>query len=295
MSCVLCGEAGVLRPLVQDIRDYEYGVPWRSALSVCTSCGLVVQAPRIDAADIPKLYPGDYLAHSGSSRSRGVYGRLKRMLARHEARVLARRVPEHGSVIEVGCGNGAFLATLHEIRPDIRLAGVDIEDVGITDPPGLAFHHGQLEEVELPEASFDAVYCSNLIEHVADPPAFLAGCRAILRPGGVIVGVTPDHLSVDRYLFGRYWAGYHYPRHTFVFDHHNIKNLLQNAGFDVVQVSGSHAYWYLSFANLLFERSGTKKRGLAFGAITALFAPLDLLINRFRVHGSMTFVGRRAK
>jgi SAM-dependent methyltransferase len=293
MSCVLCGEATVLSPLAPKIRDYEYGVAWRSGLFICTGCGLVAQQPRVRAEDIPKLYPGDYLAHSSSSRSVGVYGRLKRILAKHEAQVVARCVPEDGSVIEVGCGNGAFLSALHEVRPNIRLAGVDIEDVGIVDLPGFTFHHGQLEEVELPTASFDAVYCSNLIEHVADPSPFVARCRAILRPGGVIVGVTPDHLSLDRYLFGRYWAGYHYPRHTFVFNHNNIRTLLESAGFEVVGITGSHAYWYLSLANLLVERPGTKKRGLAFGAITALLAPLDVLINQFRVHGSMTFVGRR--
>jgi SAM-dependent methyltransferase len=293
MSCVLCGEAAALRPLAPEIRDYEYGVPWRSELWICTGCGLVAQQPRVRAADIPKLYPGDYLAHSARSRSGGVYGRLKGILARHEAEVLARYVPENGSVVEVGCGNGAFLAALHGIRPDIGLAGVDIEDVGIADLPGFAFHHGQLEEVALPTASFDAVYCSNLIEHVANPLAFMARCHAILRPGGVIVGVTPDHLSLDRHLFGRYWAGYHYPRHTFVFNHDNIKSLLENSGFDVVRITGSHAYWYLSLANLLVERPGAKKRGLIFGAVTALFAPFDLLINRFRVHGSMTFIGRR--
>jgi SAM-dependent methyltransferase len=292
MSCVLCGEAAVLRPVAGQVRDYEYGVPWRSELALCTSCGLVAQQPRVGAVDIPKLYPGDYFAHSASSRSRGAYGRLKRILAKHEAQVLARWVPQDGSIIEVGCGNGAFLSTLHEVRPDIDLTGVDIEDVGIANLPELTFHHGQLEEVELATASFDAVYCSNLIEHVADPSAFMARCRAILRPAGVIVGVTPDHLSLDRYLFGRYWAGYHYPRHTFIFNHHNIRSLLEKARFEVVRISGSHAYWYLSLANLLIERPGTKKRGLAFAAITALFAPVDFLINRFRVHGSMTFIGR---
>jgi hypothetical protein len=110
----------------------------------------------------------------------------------------------------------------------------------------------------------------------------------------VIVGITPDHLSLDRYLFGRYWAGYHYPRHTFVFNHRNIRTVLASAGFAVVRITGAHAYWYLSLANLLVELPGTKKRGLAFGAITALFGPFDLLINLFRVHGSMTFVGQRA-
>jgi SAM-dependent methyltransferase len=146
---------------------------------------------------------------------------------------------------------------------------------------------------EIEPSSFDAVYCSNLIEHVPDPLAFLAKCREVLKPGGVIVGVTPDHLSLDRYVFGRYWAGYHYPRHTFIFNHRNIRTLLEKAGFDVVRIKGSHAYWYLSLANLVLELPGTRKRGFAFAAITSLFAPLDLLVNRVRVHGSMTFIGRR--
>jgi SAM-dependent methyltransferase len=299
-TCSLCGDAdraaepSVLSPLIREIRDYEYGVPWRSELWACTRCGLVAQEPRVSAVDVPKLYPSRYLAHTSGSRSRGVYGRLKSILAQREARLIARYVPQGGCVIEIGCGNGKFLSLLHEIRPDIQLAGVDIEDAGIAGLPGFTFHHGQLEDVDIAPSSFDAVYCSNLIEHVPDPQRFLNKCREILQPGGVIIGITPDHLSLDRYLFGRYWAGYHYPRHTFVFNHRNIRTFLERAGFDVVRLTGSHAYWYLSLANLLVELPGTKKRGLVFGAITALFAPFDLLINLFRVHGSMTFVGRRA-
>ena len=79
-----------------------------------------------------------------------------------------------------------------------------------------------------------------------------------------------------------------------MFNHRNIRTVLESAGFEVVRITGAHAYWYLSLANLLVELPGTKKRSLVFGAITALFAPFDLLINLFRVHGSMTFIGRRA-
>lgn len=298
-ACVLCGVGATpgdrppLAPLIRDIKDYEYGVPWQSELWACASCGLVVQEPRVAPADIPKLYPSTYLAHSGSSRTRGIYGQLKSILGRRAAGLLARHVPQDGRVVEIGCGNGKFLSVLHGLRPDIRLAGVDIEDVNITDLPGFTFYHGQLEEVAIEPSSFDAVYCSNLIEHVPDPLTFLKKCHEVLKSGGVIIGITPDHLSLDRYVFGRYWAGYHYPRHTFIFNHRNIRAVLNNAGFEVIQIKGSHAYWYLSLANLVLELPGTRKRGLAFAAITGLFAPLDLLINRFRVHGSMTFIGRR--
>lgn len=302
IRCALCERSGEaetadgapeLKPLVTDIRDYEYGVEWRSELHTCLRCGLVVQIPRVAPADIPKLYPSNYLAYSAQSRGRGVYGFLKRVLAETGARAVARHVPEGGRLIEVGCGNGSFLKVLHRLRPDVGLAGVDIEDVRVSDIAGFTFYHGQLEEAEIPAQSFDAVYCSNLIEHVPDPLLFLRKCRHILKLGGVIVGVTPDHLSIDRYVFGKYWAGYHYPRHTFLFNHHNIRHFLRASGFEILRIGGSYAFWYLSLANRFVNLPGTKKRGLAFAAVTGLFAPLDFLINLLRCHGSMTFVGRR--
>lgn len=290
-DCPICGSTP--RPLIRRIEDFEYRVAWRSELWQCPACSLVMQEPRIKAEEVPDLYPEDYLAHGSASRRRGVYGRLKEILARREAGRLARHVPSGGSVLEVGCGNGAFLAVLRRLRPDVALSGVDIEDCGIRDLARFTFHHGQLEQLALPAAAFDAVYCSNLIEHVPDPLAFLGRVREVLKPGGVMVGITPDHRSLDRHLFGRFWAGYHYPRHTFVFDHRNIRLALERAELAVVEVTGSHAYWYLSFANLLLDQPGRRRRGLGFAAVTALFAPLDLATNLIRTHGSMTFVARR--
>lgn len=282
-----------LEPLVTDIRDYEYGVKWHSELHECQCCGLVMQVPPITPGDVPRLYPDNYLAYSPQSRGSGVYGFLKRMLAEAGTRRLTSYIPPGASLVEIGCGNGSFLSILHRRRPDIRLAGVDIKRIEPPDIEGFTFYHGQLEQVDIPSQSFDAVYCSNLIEHVPDPLLFLRKCRAVLKPGGIAFGVTPDHLSLDRYIFRRYWAGYHYPRHTVVFNHDNMRQFLTAAGFEVVRVKGAYAFWYLSLANMLMTLPGTKRRGLMFAAVTALAAPFDFLINLFRCHGSMTFVARR--
>lgn len=288
-ACRHC--AGAVAAFIDRIEDWEYGVAWRSRLVMCRRCGLVTQDPPVRADEIERLYPRDYMAHTPASRSRSVYGRLKEVLGRRSARVVARHVPAGGSCLEVGCGNGAFLALLGEARPDVELAGVDIVDLGVA-LPRFTFYRGQLEEIDFRGRRFDAVYCSNLIEHVPDPFVFLRKCAALLRPGGVIHGVTPDHLSLDRYLMGRYWAGYHYPRHTFIFNHRNLGEILAKAGFDGVRIRGSYSFWYLSFANRLVEHPGRRKRGFLFAAVTALFLPLDLAINLFRCHGSMRFVAR---
>jgi SAM-dependent methyltransferase len=291
-ACLHCGATPEV--LWSDIRDYEYGVPWRSQLLQCPRCGLVVHAPRVTADDIEKLYPETYHAHAGGgggAGGRGLYWRLRKLLARSTLRGLLPHVARGGRLLEVGCGNGSFLKLIAEARPDVELHGVDIVDTGITGIAGFTFHQGQLEQIDLPESSFDAIYFSNLIEHVPDPFVFLRRCRRLLRPSGIVYGNTPDHLSLDRYLFGKYWAGYHYPRHTFLFDHRNMREILHACGFSGVRLSGSYAFWALSLKNVLQEGHGPRQRGLGHAAITGLALPFDLMVNVVRCHGSMTFAG----
>ena len=144
---------------------------------------------------IEALYPANYLAHSSASRSRSIYGRLKAMLGRLSARGVAAHIPRGGAVLEVGCGNGFVSRCCRDVRADIDLAGVDIGDVGVTGVPRLHVLPGPARGGRLRRRRFDVIYCSNLIEHVPDPFLFLEKCLAVLRPGGVIYGITPDHLS----------------------------------------------------------------------------------------------------
>lgn len=290
-DCLLCKTT--MKPLIEEISDWEYGVAWDSKLVSCQSCGLVSHDPQIRSDQITLLYPSNYLAHSPASASKSLYGRLKELLARRTATKIAANVPLGGTMMEIGCGNGHLLKNIAAVRPDISLVGVDIEQIEISDLENFTFHHGQFEQVELETNSVDLIYCSNLIEHVPNPLLFASKVLKTLKENGSFLGVTPDHLSVDRYIFGRFWAGYHYPRHTYVFNHHNIKTLLSDSGFSNIKISGAYSFWYLSLANKFIKLPGTKKRGIAFALVTALFLPLDLLINLFRCHGSMTFSARK--
>ncbi len=287
MKCVSCD--GELRTFYSDIRDYEYRVQWSSHLVICSSCGLVTHSPPLQQDDIPLLYPETYHAYTGGAVGKGLYWKLRNALARFTLRGLLPFLPAGARFVEVGCGNGSFLRLLSEARPDVELHGVDIVDTGIDGIPNFTFHKGMLETAPLEEHGYDVVYFNNLIEHVPDPFAFLAKCRRILRPGGIIYGNTPDHLSVDRYIFGKYWAGYHYPRHTFIFNHENIVDIFHQSGFRDVKLRGSYAFWSLSLRNMFAEGHGPKKRGISHAAITLALLPFDLILNRFRCHGAMTF------
>ena len=49
-----------------------------------------------------------------------------------------------------------------------------------------------METAELPENHFDVAYSFMVMEHVADPDAYMAAVQRVLKPGGVYFFVTPN-------------------------------------------------------------------------------------------------------
>jgi SAM-dependent methyltransferase len=98
-----------------------------------------------------------------------------------------------GSVIDLGCGAGDSVVQFRDVNPDVRWVGVDVEaspEVALrrrTDAEFVTF-----DGVKLPfeDASFDAVYCKQVLEHVREPGPLLAEVARVLRPGGVLSGST---------------------------------------------------------------------------------------------------------
>jgi SAM-dependent methyltransferase len=66
--------------------------------------------------------------------------------------------------------------------PQYRTADVSRRDVD---------HRVDMEDTGLPEAGFDAVFASHVLEHVGDDRKAIAEIARILRPGGVLVAMVP--------------------------------------------------------------------------------------------------------
>jgi SAM-dependent methyltransferase len=100
-------------------------------------------------------------------------------------------LPPAGRLLEIGAGTGqqaALLAAHGYAVEAIELAGSNYSAdriFPITDYDG--------RSIPFPDASFDIVFSSNVLEHVPDLAAMHREIRRVLAPGGLAVHVLPTH------------------------------------------------------------------------------------------------------
>jgi SAM-dependent methyltransferase len=141
--------------------------------------------------------------------------------------------------LEIGCGFGFSLdfiarrhgATVHGIDPS-PLAADGRRRLGLDIVDGY-FDRAMADRI----GPQDVVYCSELIEHVADPATLLADIGAVLAPGGLLMLTTPAMEAVDPaapagMLFGTLSPGFHLTLYTAG----ALEALLRRHGFAEVRV-----------------------------------------------------------
>ncbi|HSY16191.1 MAG TPA: class I SAM-dependent methyltransferase [Jatrophihabitantaceae bacterium] len=105
-------------------------------------------------------------------------------------------------VIEVGCGRGGAV-DLDQARPfqDLRgpgrtVIGIDVDAVGVDNPVVDEFRLiDETGKWPLADGEVDLAVSDFVLEHVADPKAFVAELTRTLRPGGVLVARTISRYS----------------------------------------------------------------------------------------------------
>jgi SAM-dependent methyltransferase len=129
---------------------------------------------------------GDDLGDLLGSRIPGDHSR--QVLADHYA---ARLRPAR--VMDLGCGAGDSVDLFRALNPDVHWVGVDVEDspeVSGRTRKDAEFVTFDGQRLPFEDASFDLVYCKQVLEHVAHPHELLREVARVLKPGGSFAGST---------------------------------------------------------------------------------------------------------
>lgn len=129
----------------------------------CVECGHIYNYS-FDYHKVPysdKSYP---LFNKGSSWCKFMKGIQQELLD---------SLPENPVVVEIGHGDGSFLAQLNELNPQGRYIGFDVS--GARDGEGLIEFRMEMfkPEVHLPELNPDLIISRHVLEHLSDPLVFL--------------------------------------------------------------------------------------------------------------------------
>jgi trans-aconitate methyltransferase len=175
--------------------------PWPrgGALGICRDCGCVQAVTdhgwREEASQIYRNYS---IWHQSGGAEQSVFDATGQAAAR-SWRVLDRlrcemSLPEHGRLLDIGCGNGSLLSTAGELLPKWHLAGTEFDDkyrARIEAIPRVErLHTGPLEEVP---GQFDLVTLSHVFEHLTSPATLLGLLPGLLRPQGYVMIQVPNY------------------------------------------------------------------------------------------------------
>jgi 2-polyprenyl-6-hydroxyphenyl methylase/3-demethylubiquinone-9 3-methyltransferase len=160
---------------------------------------------------------------------------------------------EHGlrplegkSALDVGCGAGLLAEPLARLGAKVTAvdAAAELIDVAREHAAGqgleIDYRHGAVEDLG---GQFDLVTSMEVIEHVADPQAFLMSLAARLAPGGLMILSTPNRTGRSRLLMitiaegiGQIPKGTH--DHGKFITPEEMKGMMTNAGLAVIDCEG---------------------------------------------------------
>ena len=145
-------------------------------------------------------------------------------------------------VLDLGCGAGRFVAALREAGSDVvgvELAEAALERARVNAPGADLRRVADDGSLPLEHASVDLVWCSEVLEHVADTAHLLLEVRRVLKPGGRLLVTVPYHGRLQAAVIALTRFEAHFDplgQHLRFYTRRSLAATLEHAGFEDVRV-----------------------------------------------------------
>lgn len=217
-------------PLCHNSRFAALGVKDRHEIIRCLDCGIRYVRNMPTEAELAAYYAA---YHGNLKNVRNAARKVRRWRRRLW---LLRRLARGPAFLEIGCNTGFAVEAAR--RLGFHATGFDLSTEAIACAQatfaGCSFQHGTAETAAASGKRYDAVLCSEVIEHLTTLDGFANALGDLVTPGGLLYLTTPDteHFMTPRDLLG--WKEICPPHHLIYFNRAQILRFLQDAGFRVV-------------------------------------------------------------
>lgn len=285
-----------------DVEDFEYGVGAAGAYEMrrCAGCASEFVYPRPTDQELVAFYPTDY--HCYNEDHGWLAQRLVDRRAKARGELYRRLAPgPNPALFDVGTGDCRHFDELKRFV-DMEFSGIEISPdmAAKARERGYDVLDGTLEAADISEhvGRYDIVSMNHVLEHVVDPDEVLRRCFRLLKPGGVLLGQLPTASCWGRKIFGRYWGGYHFPRHLQLFSRSGLRQLIGDAGFRDAQVTSAlHIQSAISVQNMLVGRGSNVTlnfgRSRWFGLFMLAVAPFEIVAKVMERSGIVDFQAQK--
>jgi 2-polyprenyl-3-methyl-5-hydroxy-6-metoxy-1,4-benzoquinol methylase len=180
--------------------------------------------------------------------------------------VFSNILPHHGSILDIGCGEGIALQKLIGRFPEKEVLGVDLEheNIEICAEHGLRAVLCDLCEMAIPDARFDVCIMIDVLEHLNRPEVGARELHRVLTPGGRLIVVVPNdrNFFLSRLALGMVKEAFYDAGHERQWRPADVGRLLRGAGFGIVtERSVPFFFWQTSLHHItVAEKRGEEKR-----------------------------------
>jgi SAM-dependent methyltransferase len=142
-------------------------------------------------------------------------------------------------VLDLGCGDGSFTATLAPNVADV--VGAEVAEAAVRRArrrhPALPFELVPLDgPLPFAAGAFDLVWSTEVIEHVADTGRWLSEVRRVLAPAGRLLLTTPNHGRLRLALGGIERYSEPLGDHLHLYSRRSLEQVLAEFGFGKIEL-----------------------------------------------------------
>ena len=224
ISCIFCSPSETESRVVIE----ENGFSGRQ----CANCNLIYISPRPDLKEIHDLYGHDHAHIPADAHLQKNFGK-----SLHDRHMLSLLQPykKQGTLLDIGAGGGKFL--LEAKKAGFDVFGIELnpnQNEYVQQALGIPCEPRPLAEAHRDQL-FDVIYHCDVISHFYDPIAEFQLINNRLKKDGLVFFETGNIGDVAEKYYTAF-TSFQYPDHLFFFGEKSLKGLLQQTGFELLEI-----------------------------------------------------------